>query len=175
MRWLDWWRRASIRQVMAVTAAATTLVAGLLYALERWGGMAPCALCWTQRGMLLGVGLAALLTLAVNPERRPARLVMASILALPLLGGIAVALRHLYVISRPEAVDCGFGIEMMVGMFPWQEVAQALILGQSGCSEVSPLLGLPVPLWSLALFVLLSVALVPLLRPARGLSRKLLN
>lgn len=140
------------RRGMGLIALAGIVIGLTVAALELWGGLKPCALCWTQRGVLALMTLIALIGWALWPTSRLGRRVLAGSLSATCLLGIIVAIRHLYVIAHPEAISCGASIEYMIGLFPWQDVMRALFLGGPGCSKVSSVLWVPIPVWSLIAF-----------------------
>lgn len=134
----------------------TGLIIGLIVAgLEYFGGLKPCALCWTQRGVLALFTLTAFLGWVLWPTGRLMRGLLGASLTLVCLGGIAAAGRHLYVMANPESLSCGASIEMIIDFLPWQEVLKTLMLGGASCAEVSSVWGVPIPAWSLLAFAMM--------------------
>jgi disulfide bond formation protein DsbB len=84
-------RITSERWAAVLAAAACALVLGAALAVERFGGIAPCAMCLLERWpyrIAIALGLLALLL-----PRRPARATL-GLLALVMLGGAAFAAVH---------------------------------------------------------------------------------
>ncbi len=140
------------RKGVGILALTGLLIGLVVAALEYWGGLEPCALCWTQRGILALFTLVAMIGWIAWPTSRWGRRTLLGALLISCLLGVIAASRHLYVMMVPEATSCGASIEYMIGIFPWQEVMRALLLGSASCSEVSWMLGLPIPGWSLIAF-----------------------
>lgn len=145
------------RRLMGYLTLAGLIVGLIVAGLEYIGGLIPCALCWTQRGVLALFTLTAFIGWALWPTGRLGRGLLATSLGLICLGGIAAALRHLYVMANPESLSCGGGIKMVIEFLPWQDVLKTLILGGSSCADVSSVWGIPIPAWSLIAFIMLLV------------------
>jgi len=75
------------------------------------------------------------------------------------LFGIGVAGRHLWTQSLPadQIPSCGPPLDYMFGAFPFAKVLKLVFTGSGECAKVEPILGLPMPAWSLLWFVLLAV------------------
>ena len=73
--------------------------------------------------------------------------------------GIVWAGRHLWVQSLPadQVPSCGPPLDYMFGAFPFARVIHLVFSGSGECAKVEPILGLPMPAWSLLWFVLLAV------------------
>ncbi|MFP4129519.1 MAG: disulfide bond formation protein B [Halorhodospira sp.] len=152
MPW-QWSGRWLLGGVVLLGAAAGGITAGAEY----WGGLEPCALCWTQRGILALLTVVALLGVLLWPRRRWGRWLLGGALAATVLAGVLAAGRHLYVMANPGQVDCGMSPEVMLQMLPWQEALLALVTGSTSCAEAAALLGVPLPVASLATFAALGV------------------
>ena len=140
--------------VAVVAAAAGGIVAGA----EHWGGLEPCSLCWTQRGILAALMLVALLGVVFWPRRGWWRWSLGGALAAVTAGGLAAAGRHLYVMWNPEVVDCGMSPEVMLQMLPWREFLVELVTGNTDCAEAAALFGVPLPFASFFGFTVLGAA-----------------
>ncbi len=149
----QWHGRWILGGVALLGAAAGGVAAGAEY----WGGLEPCTLCWTQRGILALLTAVALLGVLLWPRRRWGRWVLGSTLAATALAGLLAAGRHLYVMANPEQVDCGMSPEVMLRMLPWQEVLTELVTGSTNCAEAAALLGIPLPVASFATFTALAL------------------
>ena len=75
------------------------------------------------------------------------------------LFGIAVAGRHLWIQSLPadQVPLCGGDLSYMLDTFPFAKVLKLVFTGSGECAKVQPVLGLPMPAWTLLWFVLLAV------------------
>jgi disulfide bond formation protein DsbB len=73
--------------------------------------------------------------------------------------GVVVAARHLWIQSLPadEVPQCGGDLSYMLDTFPFAKVLKLVFTGSGECAKVQPVLGLPMPAWTLLWFVLLAV------------------
>ena len=69
----------------------------------------------------------------------------------------------------PDQVpSCGPGLGYMLDAFPFAKMLKLVFTGSGECAKVEPILGLPMPAWSLLWFVLLAgLAIVATRRNAR--------
>lgn len=76
--------------------------------------------------------------------------------------GIVVAGRHLWIQSLPPELvpSCGPPLGYMFDSFPFATALKLVFTGSGECATVEPILGLPMPAWSLLWFVLLSALTV---------------
>ena len=134
-----WWNLA------AVAWAAMLLNTALV--LEYGFGLAPCALCLTQRLFVVLAGLCAAAGLAHD-----SRLGIYPLLAiLASVGGGYFAVRHLYLLTLPadEVPSCGVDFDYLIDVFPLMDVLRAMIVGTGDCAEQSA----AIPALALAGFV----------------------
>jgi disulfide bond formation protein DsbB len=135
--------------------------AGLLgFALfaERHWHLFPCPLCIFQRIGFIVMGMFFLLG-ALHAPRGGARWVYSGGALLGALFGIAVAARHLWIQSLPadQIPSCGPPLDYMFSAFPFAKVLQLVFTGSGECAKVEPILGLPMPAWTLLWFIALAV------------------
>ena len=128
-----------------------------LFAEYHWG-MFPCPLCIFQRVAFIVMALFFLLG-ALHAPRGSARWVYAGGTLLGALFGIAVAARHLWIQSLPadQIPSCGPPLDYLFSAFPFAKVLQLVFTGSGECAKVEPILGLPMPAWSLLWFIALAV------------------
>lgn len=132
------------------------MLVGIAIGLEVLLGMEPCPLCIFQRMVFLLLGVVLLIG-ALAPGR-----VTAAASALTALLGVALALRHLWLQSLPpdQVPACGPGLDYLLGAFPLADVVSMVLSGSGECAEVDRVLGLSIPLWTLAGYLLLGVMAV---------------
>lgn len=137
--------------VPALLAAVAVLVAS--FRLERVVGLAPCALCFSQRLML---GLYALACLAAVLHARRQRLHAWLALLFSACGAL-LAGRHVWLQAEPlPFATCHQGLAQLM-MRPWGEILSQFLLGSPECVSVSwSFLDLTLPEWSLLAFLLLA-------------------
>jgi disulfide bond formation protein DsbB len=75
------------------------------------------------------------------------------------LAGVITAGRHLWLQTLPpdQVPSCGPGIGYLFDAFPLGKMLKLVFTGSGECAKVEPILGLPMPAWSLLWFVLLMV------------------
>jgi Disulfide bond formation protein DsbB len=137
------------------------ICAGLLgYALyaEHVLGMIPCPLCVFQRIAFLVMGVFFLLGALHAPNGRSRWIYTGGVLT-GALWGMAVAGRHLWLQALPadQVPSCGPGLGYMLDAFPFAKMLKLVFTGSGECAKIEPVLGLPMPFWTLLWFVLLSV------------------
>ena len=135
------------------TVALAALLAGGAVVLEHGFGLAPCALCLTQRLLAILAGIIAAVGLAHSPRLGiyPLLTILASV------AGGYFASRHLYLLTLPadQVPSCGVDFDYMLEVFPLAEVLRAMTSGTSECTEQ----GATIPALALAGFAgLLTVA-----------------
>lgn len=131
-----------------------------LFAEYQWG-LEPCPLCIFQR---IGFMVMAVFFLigAIHGPREGGRWFYTGFVLLGALFGIVVAVRHLWIMSLPpdQIPACGPNLAYMFDAFPFQKALKMVFTGSGECAKIQPILGLPIPLWSLLWFVLLSILAV---------------
>lgn len=150
----------------AYAACALFCAALLAYAfyLQYVELMEPCPMCWFQRGVFVLLALIFGGAALVNPGERGAR-VVAVVAGLTAVGGVALALRHLWIQSLPadQLPSCGMGIGYMLETLPFMEVFARALSGSVECNKIDRVLGLSLPAWNVILFSLLLVVAVALI------------
>lgn len=154
---LHWSYRISFFSGFLVCVA---LLGFALFAEYHWT-MVPCPLCIFQRIAFLVIAVFFLLG-AVHAPRNGARWIYAGGALLGALFGIAVAGRHLWIQSLPadQVPSCGPPLDYMFGAFPFAKALQMVFAGSGECAKVAPILGVPMPAWTLLWFALLGALAV---------------
>lgn len=119
--------------------------------------MIPCPLCIFQRVGFLVMALFFLLG-AIHAPRGGARRIYAGGVVAGALFGAVVAGRHLWIQSLPadRVPSCGPDLGYMMDTFPFAKVLKMVFTGSGECAKVEPVLGLPMPAWTLLWFLLLA-------------------
>ena len=123
--------------------------------------MDPCPLCILQRVVFIAMGVLFLVG-GLHAPRAGGRSVYAGLLVLVALVGIGIAARHLWIQSLPadQVPSCGaplgYLLETRAGNGGLIGVLVKVLSGSGECAKVQPILGLPMPAWSLVWFVLLA-------------------
>ncbi|MDE1893988.1 MAG: disulfide bond formation protein B [Pseudomonadota bacterium] len=125
---------------------------------EYFWQMFPCPLCIFQRIAVIVMGVFFLLGAAWAP-RGSMRWIPAAGVWLGALFGMVVAGRHLWIQSLPadQVPSCGPPLDYMFSAFPFAKVLELVFTGSGECAKVEPILGLPMPAWTLFWFVVLAV------------------
>jgi len=156
-------RALSVRAWSLAGLAFCALMMAVALGLEHLAGLAPCPLCIFQRVAVLAAAAVLLVAAIHNPAGRAGAVVYGLVSLSAVAAGIAVAGRHLWLQSLPadEVPSCGPGLDYMLEILPLQQVLAQVLSGSGECAEIDfLLLGISLPGWTLAGFVIL--ALVPL-------------
>jgi disulfide bond formation protein DsbB len=129
-----------------------------LYAQYRLG-MDPCPLCIFQRVAVCFMGLFFLIGGLMAPKGKGGRWTFAVLVVVGAVGGIVVASRHLWLQTLPpsEVPSCGPGLGYMLDTFPMARALKMAFTGSGECAKLEPVLGLPMPAWTLFWFVVLGI------------------
>jgi disulfide bond formation protein DsbB len=143
------------------------LVGGALY-LQFFHGEDPCPLCIIQRYFFVLVAVFAFLGAGLNGWRGIA--VLETLVALSALGGIATAVRHVYVQAHP-GFSCGYDALQPVvdGLPPARWLPQVFKVAGLCETPYPPILGLTLPQWSLVAFAVIFVLVAASLLSKRKL------
>lgn len=150
---LTWSYRARFLAGFLICAA---LLGFALYA--QYGlGMFPCPLCVFQRIGFIVMGLFFLVG-AIHGPRGGGRWVYTGGVLLGAVFGAVVAGRHLWIQSLPpdQVPSCGPGLGYLIGTFPFSQMLKMVFTGSGECAKVEPILGLPMPAWTLLWFIVLA-------------------
>lgn len=153
---------------LAGFALCVALLAFALYAQYVWA-MVPCPLCIFQRIGFMVMGVFFLLG-GLHAPRTAARWVYVAGVWLGAAWGTVVAARHLWIQSlRADQVpSCGGNLGYLVDTFPLAKVLRLVFTGSGECAKVEPILGLPMPAWTLLWFLALAgLALIAARRAGR--------
>src|SRR5690606_37442670 len=166
--------------------ACAGLIGFALFSQFQWG-LEPCPLCIFQRVAFAALGVVFLLGALQAPRGRAGRVAWGVLALAAALAGIAVAGNHvrLQMLPADQVPACWPGLDYMMEMLPVTGVIQKVMTGSGECADVDwSFLGLSMPAWSLAWFLLLAAwaawaacrrrcpsprrALAPIAPPARG-------
>jgi disulfide bond formation protein DsbB len=162
----------SFRRLALGGLALCVLMMAVALGLEHIGGLEPCPLCIFQRVGVIATGLVLAVAAMHNPAGRVGRAIYALLAFVAVAGGAFVAGRHVWLQSLPpdQVPSCGPGLDYMVDVLPMQEVVATVISGSGECASIdAAFLGLSLPAWTLAGFVVL--AAFPLAMLWRALKR----
>jgi len=166
---LQWSYRVSFLVGFLICIA---LLGFALYTEYAWG-LTPCPLCIFQRIGFLVMAVFFLIG-ALHAPRWGVRWVYTGGVVLGAVWGIAVAARHLWIQSLPadQVPSCGPPLDYMFEAFPFADMLRKVFTGSGECAKVEPVLGLPMPAWTLLWFVLLTaLALAATVRRPHQLTR----
>ncbi|MEK8050771.1 disulfide bond formation protein B [Ideonella sp. DXS22W] len=155
---------SAVRPVPLLLAAAVAsfgAVGAALFTQVAWG-MQPCPWCVLQRLIFVAIGTAALLGLLMRS--RLMRRVMAALMGLLALGGMAAALWQHFVASK--SASCNLTLADKIMSATGLDRALPLVFeATANCADASaPLLGLAYEFWSLGLYALLAVVALQAMR-----------
>jgi len=144
---------------LAGAAACLALVAFALYSQFQLG-LLPCPLCIFQRVAFVALGVAFLLAGLHAPAGRGGRVAWGLVALLAAGVGAVIAGRHVWLQHLPadQVPACGPGLDWMMQTMPVAGVLREVLTGSGECATVDwSFLGLSMPAWSLAWFVLLGL------------------
>jgi len=148
----------SPRRVFAGFALIGVALLAEALILQHLKGVAPCPLCVMQRTGFLLIVLIALAG-AVHQPRSLGAAGYSGTVALVALAGMAVAIRHVWVLYHPK-FGCGIDVlEQFVNDLPTAKLLPWLLHSSGECTAPhEPIFGLQLPEWSLVWFSLLFLA-----------------
>ena len=129
-------------------------------------GLKPCSLCIYQRLGVMATAFFALLCLPFSLCSVWGKLLSSLLLLVPIIAGLAVSIRHLYILYYPNAVaNCwpGFNLtlrKMELNGTPMVDILGKVLKNHARCDEIANLFGLPLPVWSAGLFSFLLLLLL---------------
>lgn len=137
---------------LAASLACFSVIAFALY-LQHYRYMEPCWLCYLQRGGVLLTGIVFLFAAIQNPKKIGLWM-YAGLVTLTAGAGAGVAIRHLYIQSLPyeEVQNCGQTVQMLLEQMPYFKALLKMLEGSAECWGQEPVLGLPLPAWTLMFF-----------------------
>lgn len=146
-------------QCLTGVAVCVALIGFAIYSQTQWD-LQPCPLCIFQRIAFGALGL-LLLVAGLHAPRGVAGKRMYGVLALiPVLVGIGVATRHVWLTHLPadQVPSCGPPLSFLMETSPLADVVRLVLTGSGECAKVDwHFLGLSMPAWSLLWFVLLGL------------------
>lgn len=129
-------------------------------------GLKPCSLCIYQRLGVMATAFLALLCLPFSLRSVWGKLLSSLLLLVPIIAGLAVSIRHLYILYYPNAVaNCGPGFnltlrKMELNGTPMVDILGKVLKNHARCDEIANLFGLSLPVWSAGLFSFLLLLLL---------------
>ena len=154
-------QRLSVRHWSLAGLAFCALMMLVALGLEHIAGLEPCPLCIFQRVAVLAAAAVFLVAAIHNPGGRVGTVVYSGLSLAAVIGGIAVAWRHLWLQSLPpdQVPSCGPGLDYMMDVLPLRDVMAMVFSGSGECAEIDFLLmGISLPGWTLIGFLVLALA-----------------
>jgi disulfide bond formation protein DsbB len=141
-----------------IFVACAGLLADAIFYMQEQLGLEPCPMCIVQRYAFIAVGVVALVA-AIHGPRERGRIAYSSLIVLCAIAGAGVAIRHSYLQHYPPKMEtCGTDLEFLLDTFPLTQALPKIFAGSGSCSAVTwKFLGLSIPEWSLAWFVIFVV------------------
>ena len=126
-------------------------------------GLEPCPLCVLQRMCTIGMGVVALVAVIHNPSSSLAKRIYFAVAAIPVICGISIAGRHVWLQNLPKdrVPECGPGYDFIMDTFPFLDALEIIFRGSGECADTQwQFLGLTIPGWALVFFVGLLLVLI---------------
>jgi disulfide bond formation protein DsbB len=156
------------RRLFALIVLVCVGLLGYALYLQHWQGLDPCPWCVVQRVGFMLVGLIALVGALHGPAARGAA-VYATLGLIAAVAGAAAGAYHVWLQSDPvRAAKCvGSPVELVLDRLAIGKLAPGLLQYDGPCTlKPWSFLGLSIPEWSLAWFVILAIALFAIARGA---------
>jgi disulfide bond formation protein DsbB len=117
----------------------------------------PCPLCILQRIAFLLIAVMSLMAFCFEKTRK----IFYYLALLAVLAGIAIAIRHQWVIAHPESL-CGLDpLEVFINQFSFVQAVPSFFKADGFCSmPLPPILFMSVPSWSLLFFCLFFILFI---------------
>ena len=149
--------KISVKSVLYTVAFAALALLGVALYLQFAENMLPCPLCIMQRYGFAAVALICIVTALLTPRTRKAGAALGSLAAL--IGG-GIASWHLWIKAHP-AVSCGIDpLETSLNKIFTAQWLPFLFKADGLCTaDYDPILGLSIPQWSLAWFIIFALVL----------------
>lgn len=123
--------------------------------------MNPCVMCIQQRLSLIAVACVSLVSLLLPLQRIVIKIITLFMVSLPSIFGLYIAAQQAYLQTLPlsEQPSCGAPLTFRLRhawLFDWYE---PIIRGSGKCGEIYRVLGISLPIWSIAFFGLIVLLL----------------
>ncbi len=152
-------------RLFAVVGLASLGAVGAALVSQHVFGMQPCPWCVLQRVIFLAIAIACIAGLVWRSAA--GRTVAASIAIVLAVGGVAAALWQHFQAAASASCNLTIADKIVSGWLGLDSLWPDVFSPRASCADAAVnLLGVPYEFWSLALFVLLALALVRALRPA---------
>jgi len=147
------------RSINTALFAASLFILGFSLFMQYGMGLTPCPLCMLARVLVFFLVIIFLVAALHNPGKR-GRIMYAFSSFITCLLGIVVTLRHLWILQLPpeKVPACTPGLDYLLGTLPFSEALLVVLNGSGECAQLDgQFLGVSLPGWTLAVFILLAV------------------
>ena len=152
-------------RLVAVVGLASLGAVGAALVSQHVFGMQPCPWCVLQRVIFLAIAIACIAGLVWRSAA--GRTVAASFAIVLAVSGVAAALWQHFQAAASASCNLTIADKIVSGWLGLDSLWPDVFSPRASCADAAVnLLGVPYEFWSLALFVLLALALVRALRPA---------
>lgn len=154
--------RPSSRALFLIIAIICALLMGYALFAQFVQDYQPCMLCMVQRVFVCLIGIVALIAALHGPARNGMR-IYGVLTALAALGGAYVAGRHVYLQQLPpEQLDgCAPSFEYALQNYDALKFLGTIFIRDQDCGTIDwTFLGLSMPMWTFACFLMLAVAAI---------------
>ena len=148
-------------RILGGVAFASLAAVGAALVSQHVFGMQPCPWCVLQRVIFLAIATVCVIGLLARGLRAPA----AGLGLLLALCGVAAALWQHFKAAASASCNLTLADKIVSGWLGLDSLLPDVFAARASCADAAvDLLGVPYDFWSLALFVLLAVALLRVLR-----------
>ena len=156
-------RHLNSTRLFAAGAVISLAAVGAALVSQHVFGMQPCPWCVLQRVIFLAVAIACAIGLIWRSVN--GRIVAATLGLLLALGGVASALWQHFQAAATASCNMTLADRIVSGWLGLDSLWPDVFSARASCADAAvKLLGVPYDFWSLALFVILSIAMLRALR-----------
>ena len=143
-------------QMLVAAAICFALVGFAIFSQLQWG-LDPCPLCIFQRLAFVGLGVVLLAAGVFAPRAPWGRRVWSLLVTVAAGSGIAISARHVWLQLFPPPIPaCGPPLDFLRDTLSTGHLIRRVLTGTGDCGTMDwSFLGLSMPMWALAWFVLL--------------------
>ncbi|QRN40734.1 MAG: disulfide bond formation protein B [Neisseriaceae bacterium] len=152
-------KNCSYNFVLAIIFFICLLGAGASFLLQYVFYYNPCPLCIFQRVAVIVTGLVVLVLLLISHKKMLTKIISAVLILIPCAFGIVSAGRQIYLQHLPvdQVPSCGPGLNFLIENNSYFVVLQKVFNGSGECAVVEKLFYIPLPFWSLVMFVMIAL------------------
>lgn len=129
-------------------------------------GLKPCNLCIIQRIIIAFISVISFIFIFI--KNRLINIIYIVLVFLSVGLGLFVSIKHIFLIfnnrQQQNFLTCGADLNFLFKNLPFYDFYKSLITGTNDCTLMQKLFFVPVPVWSLILFILILIIIISSLK-----------